>query len=190
MLGGPPHLGRRASELLDGRLSSAEEAEVRGHLASCRECAAAVQAEQAVRDALRRLGVPGPPADLLAGLMAVSIQTPAAPQLADEDVVRPVTSRPRTPVRGRLSTVLVGTVVLVSAGALGVAGVAGLPTPTAPGGGSVPVAVPAPVGRSTTVSQPALVTDRSTVSTDGTGTPASASASGPFVVVPALFRLP
>ena len=41
------------SELLDGELSAAEEAEVRAHMAQCAECAAMYEAFSAVGDALR-----------------------------------------------------------------------------------------------------------------------------------------
>lgn len=128
LLGGQ-HVGARASELLDGRLGAAQELQVRQHLGGCRECAAAVHREQQVRAALRSAAFaagPVPGGDLMAGLMALaatgSLPTaaPAAPVL--------VGRRAGT----RLTAAVLGTVSLASAGALGVAALAGAGPAPAP----------------------------------------------------------
>ena len=59
---GDMHIGARASDLLDGRLSAAEEQELRLHVGHCVRCAHLVQAEQQVRTLLRGAA----PADLAA----------------------------------------------------------------------------------------------------------------------------
>lgn len=124
-----PHLGARASDLLAGRLAAAEEAQVRAHLAACRDCAEHVRAHRSLRSALRRLDVPGAPPGLVAGLLAV----PAGPAPGGcAPAVRPV--RPARPApRARFGTAVVGTMALASAGALGIGAVAGLDADVRPG---------------------------------------------------------
>ncbi len=53
------HIGNRASELLDGRLTAGAELEVRTHLGRCASCAAVVHREQQVRADAARCRVPG-----------------------------------------------------------------------------------------------------------------------------------
>lgn len=75
-LGG--HIGSRASELLDGRLTAEDEHRARLHLGNCRQCATMVAAEQEAREALRAVAVPPtltPPTSLIAGLMSMSATT-------------------------------------------------------------------------------------------------------------------
>ncbi len=124
LLGSSHHLGDRASELLDGRLTGSQELQARQHLGGCRDCAAAVHREQQVRAALRSAGAgPALRGHLMVGLMALAASD-AAPPI-------PVLSPRRSSVR-RTAAVL-GTVSLAGAGVLGVAALAGpswLPQPT------------------------------------------------------------
>jgi len=194
---GSAHLGPRATELLDGRLPAAEELAVRGHLASCRDCAAAVQDQQAVRATLRRLDVPGPRPDLLAGLLAVSL-TPATPQLPGAAVHRPLV---RTPTRGRVTTAVMGTVALASVGALGIGAFAGLPVSTvrpvpsaAVGSSSVrlPVlssTVPASTAFPAAMSDSAALSNSAVFTGPGLSVPGPAGAV-PVVVVPVVLQVP
>jgi len=125
---GSSHLGARASDLLDGRLTASQEHQARQHLGGCRECAAAVHREQQVRTALRAAGAaPTPGGNLMAGLMA----------LAASDAVPP--GHVLAPRRGVLRTVAVlGTVSVASAGALGLAVLVGPSALSAP---SIPSSV-------------------------------------------------
>ncbi|MFI7588500.1 anti-sigma factor family protein [Spongisporangium articulatum] len=52
------HLGERATELVDGRLSAAEAERATIHLASCRECRDAVELERLTKQSLSRLADP------------------------------------------------------------------------------------------------------------------------------------
>lgn len=133
LLGPGPHVGCRASDLLDGRLSGADEVSLRAHIGSCRDCAAAVHREQQVRALLRaaRTEQPRPTGDLMAGLMALAAgQQVYEAQQAQQHVLRssPISS-PSTVRRG--STVLMGAAVLgtVSLASAGVLGVSALPGP-------------------------------------------------------------
>ncbi len=121
--GAGPHVGDRASDLLDGRLTPAAELQVRTHLGCCRECAAAVHREQQVRAALRSAScaAPTPGGDLMAGLLALAAPTPVAPA-APVPAVAPVRPARRAP--SVLTVAVLGTVSLASVGALGVAGAA------------------------------------------------------------------
>jgi anti-sigma factor RsiW len=121
--GAGPHVGDRASDLLDGRLTPAAELQVRTHLGCCRECAAAVHREQQVRAALRSASsaAPAPGGDLMAGLLALAAPTPVRP------VPVPAAVAPARPARRApsvLTVAVLGTVSLASVGALGVAGAA------------------------------------------------------------------
>ena len=118
------HIGTRASELLDGRLSACAELEVRTHLGRCASCAAVVHREQQVRAMLRAAAcqAPTPRGDLMAGLMALAA-TPATP-LADPVpafVPRTApTTAPRRPRPSVLTAAVLGSVSLTAAGAIGV----------------------------------------------------------------------
>lgn len=82
VLGG--HIGPRASELLDGRLTPEAEHDARVHLGRCRQCAVLVAAEQDARTALRSVAMPtglsssAPSPTLVAGLLAMSSPDPRA----------------------------------------------------------------------------------------------------------------
>ncbi len=139
LLGPGPHVGSRASDLLDGRLSGAEEVTLRGHIGSCRDCAAAVHREQQVRALLRaaRADQPRPTGDLMAGLMALAAGEQVRTQQAQqEELVVMRSSAFRLPgaqssTFRRGSTVLMGAAVLgtVSLASAGVLGVSALPGP-------------------------------------------------------------
>jgi hypothetical protein len=132
LLGPGPHVGARASDLLDGRLSGAVEVSLRAHIGSCRECAAAVHREQQVRALLRaaRSDEPRPTGDLMAGLMALAAgQQVYEAQQAQQYVLR--SSPPTSPSTRRGTSVLMGAAVLgtVSLASAGVLGVSALPGP-------------------------------------------------------------
>ncbi len=114
------HVGRRASELLDGRLSACEEHEVRTHIGSCAPCAAVVHREQQVRATLRAAAgqAPVPRGDLMAGLMALA----AAPPQAVAPPACPPTRRTASRTSA-LAVAVLGSVSLASAGAIGVGAV-------------------------------------------------------------------
>lgn len=124
LLGSSHHLGDRASELLDGRMTGSQELQARQHLGGCRDCAAAVHREQQVRAALRTAGAaPAPGGNLMVGLMA----------LAASDAVPPVSVLAPRRSSARRAAAVLGTVSLAGAGVLGVAALAGpswLPQPT------------------------------------------------------------
>lgn len=119
------HVGSRASELLDGRLTAAAELEVRAHLGRCAACASVVHREQQVRATLRAAAcrAPAPRGDLMAGLMALAAApAPVAPPVPPP-VAAPVAqpSGRRTPSRPSVLTAAVlGSVSLTAAGAIGV----------------------------------------------------------------------
>ncbi len=117
------HVGRRASELLDGRLTACAEHEVRTHLGSCAPCAAIVHREQQVRATLRAAAgqAPVPRGDLMAGLMALAV---APPQPVPSHVPAPASSRRVTSRSSVLAVAVLGSVSLASAGAIGVGAVA------------------------------------------------------------------
>lgn len=122
--GAGPHVGDRASDLLDGRLTPAAELQVRTHLGCCRECAAAVHREQQVRAALRSAACepPAPRGDLMAGLLALA--APPAPVAPVPVVAAAAPPRPARRAPSVLAVAVLGSVSLASAGALGVAGAA------------------------------------------------------------------
>lgn len=123
------HVGTRASELLDGRLTAGAELEVRTHLGRCASCAAVVHREQQVRAMLRAAAcqAPTPRGDLMAGLMALAATSPTP--LADPvPAFVPTSATPGTtpgtaPRRTRpsvLTAAVLGSVSLTAAGAIGV----------------------------------------------------------------------
>jgi len=114
-----PHVGRRASELLDGRLSACAELEVRAHLGCCAPCAAVVHREQQVRATLRAAAgqAPVPRSDLMAGLMALAAAPP-------RPVPTPPASRRVSSRSSVLAVAVLGSVSLASAGAIGVGALA------------------------------------------------------------------
>jgi anti-sigma factor RsiW len=136
------HVGSRASELLDGRLTAAAELEVRAHLGRCAACAAVVHREQQVRATLRAAAcqVPAPRGDLMAGLMALAAtsdptlqQSSYAGQHQVPDAVTGSVPQPSfvptgTLGQGRrpgarpsvLTAAVLGSVSLTAAGAIGV----------------------------------------------------------------------
>lgn len=119
------HVGSRASELLDGRLTPAAELEVRAHLGRCAACAAVVHREQQVRATLRAAAcrAPAPRGDLMAGLMALAAAADPVPRPTTHPVTLP-TGR-RTPSRPSvLAAAVLGSVSLTAAGAIGVGVVA------------------------------------------------------------------
>ncbi len=99
LLGG--HIGARASDLLDGRLEWAEEERLREHLGRCAGCAAVVQAERDARMALRCASsaeaCPGPPPDLLAGLLALSTGAAERPVMNQPVPDQPAMGLPNGP---------------------------------------------------------------------------------------------
>lgn len=117
------HVGRRASELLDGRLTACAELEVRTHLGGCAACAAIVHREQQVRATLRAAAgqAPVPRGDLMAGLMALAA---APPRAVPPHVVTPAASRRATSRSSVLAVAVLGSVSLVSVGAIGVGAMA------------------------------------------------------------------
>lgn len=122
-LGTGTHLGPRVSDLLDGRLSGADEVTARNHVGACRSCAAAVHREQQVRAMLRaaRADQPCPPGNLMAGLMALAASgssAPSTPQGASAVVLAPSTGL-RRGGSVLLGAAVLGTVSLASAGLLG-----------------------------------------------------------------------
>lgn len=126
---GSSHLGACASDLLDGRLTASQEHQARQHLGGCRECAAAVHREQQVRTALRASGAaPTPGGNLMAGLMALAASDAAPP------------GHVLAPRRGGVlrTAAVLGTVSVASAGALGLAVLAGPSALSAP---SIPSSV-------------------------------------------------
>lgn len=163
--GAGPHVGDRASDLLDGRLTPAAELQVRTHLGCCRECAAAVHREQQVRAALRSAAceAPAPRGDLMAGLLALAAPAPAAPApvltTGTTGVTGPPgpTARPARRAPSVLAVAVLGSVSLASAGAIGVGGAALAGPALAALGGDRP-AVGASVQQASTVSlvEPAL----------------------------------
>ena len=76
---GDMHIGARASDLLDGRLSAAEQQRVEAHLAHCVRCTELVHAEQQVRALLRGTGQAPAPAsrELVTGLLALPGESPS-----------------------------------------------------------------------------------------------------------------
>lgn len=103
---GDMHIGARASDLLDGRLSPAEERQVQAHLAHCVRCAQEVHAEQQVLEALRVAGQQDTRAsrELVTGLLRLSAAPP-----------------PRRPVRQPGPRTRVGLLAVGAAVTLGVA---------------------------------------------------------------------
>lgn len=125
--GAGPHVGDRASDLLDGRLTPAAELQVRTHLGCCRECAAAVHREQQVRAALRSAAceAPAPRGDLMAGLLALAAPSPpVAPGPVPTAGTLGPPSRPARRTPSVLAVAVLGSVSLASAGAIGVGGAA------------------------------------------------------------------
>lgn len=70
---GDVHIGERASDLLDGRLSPPVERQLRAHLGECPRCADLVRAEGQVRRMLRGscATAADAPSHLMAGLMSL-----------------------------------------------------------------------------------------------------------------------
>lgn len=160
--GAGPHVGDRASDLLDGRLTPAAELQVRTHLGCCRECAAAVHREQQVRAALRSAAceAPAPRGDLMAGLLALAAPVPpSAPgPVPTAGPLGPSTpARPSRRAPSVLTVAVLGSVSLASAGAIGVGGAALAGPALSALGGDRP-SVGATVQESATVSfvEPAL----------------------------------
>lgn len=132
LLGG--HVGAGASDLLDGRLSPADEHRARLHLGRCASCAAAVVAEQdarrLLRQSVRSLTSIGPSNDLMAGLLALSLageqatgQSPRPSSLSPDAsafVAAPVKAaassgrRPSGSRRGVRGAVLISTVLVTT----------------------------------------------------------------------------
>ncbi len=137
LLGHGPHIGPRATDLLDGRLSGAEEVALRQHIGGCRDCARAVHREQQVRGALRAAGTvqPRPTRDLMAGLLALPDVHRSGPFAAAWGPDRGVGDVPRPSTRLGSSVLMgaavLGTVSLASAGVLG--------SPALPGPGTAAV---------------------------------------------------
>lgn len=155
--GAGPHVGDRASDLLDGRLTPAAELQVRTHLGCCRECAAAVHREQQVRAALRSAAceAPAPRGDLMAGLLALAAPTPPTAPVLTAPAGAP--ARPARRAPSVLAVAVLGSVSLASAGAIGVGGAALAGPALAALGGDRP-SVGASVQEASTVSlvEPAL----------------------------------
>lgn len=126
--GAGPHVGDRASDLLDGRLTPAAELQVRTHLGCCRECAAAVHREHQVRAALRSAAceAPAPRGDLMAGLLALATPPPPVAPASVPPAAAPAApgTRPARRAPSILAVAVLGSVSLASAGALGVGGAA------------------------------------------------------------------
>ena len=119
------HIGTRASELLDGRLTAGAELEVRTHLGRCASCAAVVHREQQVRAMLRSAAcqAPTPRGDLMAGLMALAATPPTPldePVRAFAPSPAPAGAAPRRPRPSVLTAAVLGSVSLTAAGAIGV----------------------------------------------------------------------
>jgi len=176
------HVGSRASELLDGRLTAAAELEVRAHLGRCAACAAVVHREQQVRATLRSAAcqAPAPRGDLMAGLMALAAApepvgppgpVPAGPSGTGPAPAGPSGTGRRAPTRPSVLTAAVlGSVSLTAAGAIGV----GMVGPGVLQGVIAPVGQPSAVagtlagnGLSSTASfvQPAVAVLRGAVTT-------------------------
>jgi hypothetical protein len=71
------HLGERVSALVDGQLPVDAIERAHAHLANCRDCRDAVEAERLMKARLSCLPAPGPGADLVARLLAMG--GPAGP---------------------------------------------------------------------------------------------------------------
>ncbi len=132
LLGHGQHVGTRASDLLDGRLSGAEEVRLRAHIGQCPPCARAVHREQQVRSTLRAAGADQlrPTRDLMAGLMALPGLQSTGPFVGAPGLGSfPGPGAPQPPRRG--SSVLLGAAVLgtVSLATAGVLGPGALPAP-------------------------------------------------------------
>lgn len=65
------HLGEKVSSLVDGQLSLEATERAYAHLANCRHCRDAVEAERLMKTRLSCLLAPAPGADLVSGLLAL-----------------------------------------------------------------------------------------------------------------------
>lgn len=110
---GDMHIGARASDLLDGRLSPVQEQQVRAHLAHCVRCAQEVHAEQQVRVLLRGTGQGQACAsrEFVTGLLQVPTASPPRPPVCQPG------RRARVALLAAGAVVTFGMAVPVAAGA-------------------------------------------------------------------------